>query len=311
MWSPDLNPERPPPLFIVQNQGSGHYDTAALREATSAVLKAAGREHHYVLAARGAEVPTRAAEAVARAQAVGGVVVAAGGDGTQNAVANAALGRCAMGVLPQGTFNYFARTHGVPAEPEAAARLLVTGQPQPVQVGLVGEHAFLVNASLGLYPQLLEDREAWKARLGRSQLVALGAGAASLLSLGRPMRLHLASPRGTADLPALTLFVGNNPLQCAQLGLPEPERVGEGWLAGLLLKPVGTWRMLGLMARGALGMLGEADDLMRATFQTVHVQPRRKRRTVKVAMDGEVLRLPTPLEFRVSPQPLWVLKARA
>ena len=37
----------------------------------------------------------------------------------------------------------------------------------PVQVAAVNERIFLVNASVGLYPGLLEDREAYKARFGR------------------------------------------------------------------------------------------------------------------------------------------------
>ena len=61
---------------------------------------------------------------------------------------------------------------------------------QPVQVGLVNDRVFLVNASLGLYPQLLEDREAWKKRLGRSRLVATGAGLISLLRGYRSLRLR-------------------------------------------------------------------------------------------------------------------------
>ncbi|MCK7495945.1 MAG: acylglycerol kinase family protein [Comamonadaceae bacterium] len=48
-------------------------------------------------------------------------VVAVGGDGTLNTVAQAAhAAGCAMGVVPQGTFNYFARTHGIPADPADA-----------------------------------------------------------------------------------------------------------------------------------------------------------------------------------------------
>lgn len=307
MWSAQLNPTSQPPLVIVQNEGAGHADAAALRARVSAVLEAAGRAHRYVLAQRGSELPELARQAVARAQIEGAVVVAAGGDGTQHAVANAALGRCVMGVLPQGTFNYFARAHGVPADPEAGARVLLTGQPRAVQVGQVNGRAFLVNASLGLYPQLLQDREAWKARLGRSRLVALGAGAASLLGLHRPMTLHLSSERGQAELRALTLFVGNNALQCAQLGLEGAQAVGHGQLAGLLLKPVGTWRMLALMARGALGTLGESGDVISTTFETVQVSPRRAGRAVKVAMDGEVLRMRAPLNFGISAQPLWLL----
>jgi diacylglycerol kinase family enzyme len=101
-----------------------------------------------------------AAEAVERAQRNSGIVVAAGGDGTLNAVAQIALeSDSKFGVIPQGTFNYFGRTHGISSDAAEAARGLLSARVQPVQVGLVNGNVFLVNASLGLYPKSLEDRE--------------------------------------------------------------------------------------------------------------------------------------------------------
>jgi diacylglycerol kinase family enzyme len=97
---------------------------------------------------------------------------------------------CAMGVVPQGTFNYFARTHGIPADPTAAVRLLLRTSVVPVQVAGINDRVFLVNASLGLYPELLEDREAYKARFGRSRWVAFVAGCATLLRAQRRLRLR-------------------------------------------------------------------------------------------------------------------------
>ena len=62
-------------------------------------------------------------QAANKALALHTAIVAVGGDGTLNTVAQAAhkLG-CAMGVVPQGTFNYFARTHGIAADPAEAVR---------------------------------------------------------------------------------------------------------------------------------------------------------------------------------------------
>lgn len=57
------------------------------------------------------------------------VVVAAGGDGTLNAVARAVFGSgCAFGVLPQGTFSAFSRTHGIPTDIGAAMQVLLHGR---------------------------------------------------------------------------------------------------------------------------------------------------------------------------------------
>ena len=175
-------PARDAPFFVVLNPGSGRGDPDETRALIERVFTEAGREHQ-VLMCKDRPVDQVAAQAVDLACARQGIVVAAGGDGTINAVVNAVLGRgCAFGVLPQGTFNYFGRTHGISAETEIATRALLESSVEPVQVGQVNGRAFLVNASLGLYPQLLEDREAYKQRYGRSRLVALWSAVVTVAS---------------------------------------------------------------------------------------------------------------------------------
>jgi diacylglycerol kinase family enzyme len=246
----------------------------------------------------------------AAARAAGSAVVAVGGDGTINTVAQAAHGEgCAMGVMPQGTFNYFARTHGIPQEPAAAAAALLASTPRPVQIGLVNRKVFLVNASLGLYPELLQDREAYKARFGRSRAVALLSGLVTLLREHRQLRLRIERGGQARDVRTPTLFVGNNRLQLAQIGVQVTGGVEQGCLAAVVLRPIGTMAMLQLLLRGALGSLGEADDVETFAFDRMAVQPSLPygRRRIKVAVDGEVLWMRAPLSFEVAEVPLYLL----
>ena len=142
------------------NAGSGRKDADASQRTISEVLTAGGREHRLLVLKHPDQIHKLAAQAVTLARERGGVVAAAGGDGTLNAVAQAVLDSgCAFGVIPQGTFNYFSRTHGIPLDTAESARALLTGTIKPVQVGLANGRLFLVNASLGLYPELLEDRD--------------------------------------------------------------------------------------------------------------------------------------------------------
>ena len=79
----------------------------------------------------------------------------------------------------------------------------------------------------------------------------------------------------------------------------------------MILKPIGTLSMLGLMLRGALGQLGEASGIERFVCQSLLVKRTHMlgRRRVKVAFDGEVGWMGSPLTIRVLPEPLWLLKA--
>ena len=300
-----------PPLFILLNIGSGQGDASTARATIEAACAEAGRKLHLVKVDQPHRITQLAKDLVLRAQRDGGIVVAAGGDGTINAVAQATLGSGrAFGVLPQGTFNYFSRTHGIPADTASAMQVLLHETAQPVQVGLVNDRVFLVNASLGLYPQLLEDREAWKKRLGRSRLVATGAGLMSLLREYRNLRLRIDVHGQTRDVRTPTLFVGNNALQMEQLGFPEAQAIDAGQLAGITLRTVGRVTILWLLLRGALGRLGEADQVVNFSFR--HLSVLRSRglgaSLVKVATDGEITWMSLPLEFRVSPEPLMLIR---
>lgn len=316
---PEVDPASP--LQFVINAAAGSSDADTKREVIEAALQAAGRSGE-LLFCRPAELARVAQEAATRASATRTAVVAVGGDGTLNTVAQAAHAvGCAMGVVPQGTFNYFARTHGIPADPAEAARLLLRSVPAPVQVAAVNDRVFLVNASLGLYPDLLEDREAYKARFGRSRWVAFWAASATLLRAQQQLRLHIEQGASVRDLRTLTLFVGNNRLQLEQLGVqPQVPQEGgpahalaDGRITAVMLRPIGTLAMIRLMLHGAMGTLGEAQSVERFEFSHMVVRPTlaHGRRGVKVAFDGEVTTMRAPLDFRVLAKPLYLLMPRS
>jgi len=310
--APELDPSAP--IQFVINAAAGSSDADTKREVIESVLRAEGRCGHLHFCAPVQLAPV-ARESAQRALSTRAAVVAVGGDGTLNTVAQAAHAvGCALGVVPQGTFNYFARTHGIPADPADAVRLLLRSPPAPVQVAGINDRVFLVNASLGLYPDLLEDREAYKARFGRSRWVAFVAACATLLRAQRRLRLHIDMGDTVRDVQTLTLFVGNNRLQLRQFGA-EPEDTlagtpGDGSMAALVLRPIGTLSMIELMLHGAMGRLGEAAGVERFEFEHLVVRPTlpQGRRGVKVAFDGEVTMMRAPLDFRVLAKPLYLLR---
>lgn len=297
------------PFFIVLNAGSGHDDAAVARATIEQVMTEGGRECHLRLIEQPSQLREIARETVEHARARKGVVVVAGGDGTINTVANATYGSgCPFGVIPQGTFNYFGRTHGIPLEVADATRVLLASHAHPVQVGMVNERIFLVNASLGLYPQLLEDREAYKQRWGRSRLVALLAALVTLTHAHRQLRLDVEAEGRTRGLRTPTLFVGNNRLQLEQIGMAEAHVIEHRKLVALAAQPISTLGLLKLFVRGAFGKLGDADDVISLAVERIAVKPRRSERQMKVAADGEIMWLDAPIEFKVAPEPLYLIK---
>lgn len=313
MTVPCIDPASP--LQFVINASAGAYDLDAKRAVIESALTAQGRKGELLIC-RPPDLAQVAAEAAAAAVVRRTAVIAVGGDGSLNTVAQAAhAAGCVMGAIPYGTFNYFARTHGIPTEPAAAARQLLNAYPTPVQVGAINERIFLVNASLGVYPELLQDREAYKARFGRSRWVAVVAACVTLLRAQRQLRLHIEMGTAVRDVQTLTLFVGNNRLQLQQFGAdPEdtlPGTPGHGSLAALMLRPIGTLSMLRLMLHGAMGRLREAAGVEGFEFQHMVVKPTLApgRKELVVAFDGEVARMRVPIDIRVHDKPLYLLQA--
>jgi len=313
MSAPRIDPASP--LLFVINASAGAFDLDEKRAVIQSALTAHGRKGDLLIC-RPADLARVAAEAAAAAVARSTAVIAVGGDGSLNTVAQAAhAAGCAMGVIPYGTFNYFARTHGIPTEPAAATRQLMDARPMPVQVGAINDRVFLVNASLGVYPELLQDRESFKARFGRSRWVAFVAACATLLRAQRRLRLHIEMGSAVRDVQNLTLFVGNNRLQLQQFGA-EPEDTlagtpGDGSMAALMLRPIGTLSMLRLVLHGAMGRLGEAAGVEGFEFKHMVVKPTLApgRKVVVVAFDGEVARMRVPIDIRVLDKPLYLLQA--
>lgn len=295
------------PFFILMNARSGDKDAAAREATIREVLSQAGRAHTLWPVTDSRQLPPLARQAVELARQQDGTVVAAGGDGTINAVAQAVLNSgCPFGVLPQGTFNYFCRSHGIPLDTAEATRVLLQGVVRPVQVGLVNDRIFLVNASVGLYPKLLENRELHKQRFGRTRLVAFLSALVTLLTPPRQLVLTLEEGGETVLLMTSTLLVENNPLQLEQVGLPEAEAVRQGQLAAIVVRAQGVLQMLSVLVSAALGKLGETDRVATLPFVSLTIKPLLRHR-IKVATDGETAWMVPPVEFRVAPQPLLLL----
>lgn len=297
------------PLLIILNSGSGKHDGQDVRRTVELTLTTAGRRYEIFQIDDPDQLGTIAESVVQLARDRGGIVVAAGGDGTINRVAAATIGSgCPFGVIPLGTFNYFSRAHGIPSDVAAACQILLVSQAIAVQVGMVNDRIFLVNASIGLLPAVFEERERVKQRFGRRRWVALGAALASLLRPHRHLNIEFEVSKHRMQIVTPTLFVGNNHLQLIRVGIPASEVENGFRLMAVLLRPVGIWGMLALILRALLGRLGQAPEVTSFCLEHLVVRSRFGRRRFRVATDGEVLTLDGPLTFRIAPHPLLLVR---
>lgn len=297
------------PLYVVFNVASGSGDRCRSLQVMQDVLRSSGREHRFLLVHHPRALTRIARQAAQLAESRAGAVVVAGGDGTINSVAQATLktGR-PFGLVPQGTFNYTSRAHAISVDTEAATRALLDARPTAMQVGLVNDQIFLVNASLGLYPQLLQERETYKRQFGRYRAIAFVSALSTILHGNGLLSLELEHDALREVVRTPSVFVGNNALQLKQAGLPEADVIGRQQLVGVVLRASSSRSLFALLMRGVMGQLGETDALRRLTFGRMSVRPAlRGVRKLKVALDGEVFWMKPPLVFSVSARPLWLL----
>ena len=76
-------------------------------------------------------------------------ILVAGGDGTINTVGKALVGTdAALGVIPAGSGNGFARHFGIPLDPAKAVEVLAKSRIKKIDVGVVNDRPFFVTCSM-------------------------------------------------------------------------------------------------------------------------------------------------------------------
>jgi diacylglycerol kinase family enzyme len=290
-----------PIAHVIMNQDSGSADKTALTGEIETAFTAFGWKVEFILAGR-QDLPTRTRQTVAQAP---GSIIVAGGDGTINTVASACVeAKRPIGLLPAGTFNYVARNLGVPTEVSAAVAVIVNGQVRSVDIGEINGRIFLNNAGFGLYARMLERREDDKRRFGRSRTVAFFSGMRCLLSSHPLFAVELVRDGHTERRLTTTLFFGCNTLQLQHFNPAAAECLRCRQLAVLSLKLDSRWEVVLAACLGLMGRLDAVNATDTFCANTVRVQTRR--RVLKVAIDGEVVRLRSPLDVVLRPGALQV-----
>jgi len=226
------------------------------------------------------------------------IVIAGGGDGTINAVASGLVGTGKpLGVLPLGTFNYFAREMGVPTDLESAFRTCFEGETLPVTIGDVNGQVFLINASIGLYPIILAVREQTYARWGRSRLIAHLSVLKALLRLRLNMNLTITSDGKRRHIRTPLLFVARNATQLDEFKVPGVRCVSEDGFSVYALRSIGRLGLIRIVWHALIGKLEPKYDFDMVCTNAMRVESRRMLRAV--AFDGERAKMLAPIEFRV------------
>ncbi|MDH1699174.1 diacylglycerol kinase family protein [Acinetobacter johnsonii] len=227
-----------------------------------------------------------------------GVVVAAGGDGTLNAVASKLMGTdIPMGILPLGTFNYVARVLNIPLDLLDAAKAIGEGQPRSVHVAQLNQHIYLNNASLGLYPLFIQKREQFNKHFGRFPLHAYTSALDVLIRDRKELKLEVEVDGQRYPVKTPLIFFGNNQLQLAEMKLRIAEAAEAGKVAGVVVAKSDKRTLFKTLWQMIKGNLDQASDVY--SFAADEVIVHSKRNKLTVAVDGEIVTMTPPLKITV------------
>lgn len=233
-------------------------------------------------------------------------VVVAGGDGSVTTAAKVMAGSGKpLGVLPMGTFNFFARDLQMPLELDKAVPALAGGGLQQVDMAEVNGKLFLCNSVMGLMPSLVDARESLRGKSFLQRLWDMGTAVARLLRRYPRLKVKVDLGRGPQTIVVRTLAITCNPYEEKLGSLPIRSRLNTGRLALYQIGHRGRLGMIWLVVSLVLGRWKESTAVSEWTAPQLIVDGGRG--SIQVVNDGELLRLALPLHYRIHPGELTVL----
>jgi YegS/Rv2252/BmrU family lipid kinase len=228
---------------LVYNPTAGPRDIHRGLEQARASLE----RHGWSVELKVTQKPGDATTLASRAAEAGcDVVIVAGGDGTLNEAVNGLVSTdTALGVLPVGTGNMWAKQLGIPTytltNPQRlneAAEGLVKSVIRPIDVGNMNGRHFLCWAGIGLDAQITTEMEPRPRHTKRLGILAYAVAAVLVASDFQGFRARVWLDDGVVRGRALLILVSNIPRYCG-LDVGQGTRLDDGLLDAFVFKGMG------------------------------------------------------------------------
>lgn len=235
------------------------------------------------------------------------MVVAAGGDGTINEVIQSLAGHTtALGVLPLGTVNVWAREAGIPLDLAGARAVLLEGVRRRIDLGRAGTRYFLLMAGIGIDAEAarrVEHRVLRRVGLKLLDYVATGG----LLSVTqRPARVWVYHGTKRRGRHAVEILVGNTRLFAGAFTFTQQAVADDGWLDVVFVGGHRLRHRAQVIVRAALRRPSLGPHAHYERVRTMRIE---SDTPMPVQVDGEVIGF-LPMTFAVCPRALTVVMPR-
>lgn len=290
-------------ILIVVNPTAGRNRGRRTAENVASNLRARGLDVTVTPTARTGDAERVAKEVSLNEKRRPGCIVACGGDGTMQEVANAlaslrpSLGDACpvMGLAPAGRCNDFARALGVSSGPAAIAEVLACGEPGAIDLGLINDRYFCTVATVGVDAEVSSYVDS--LRMPLSGTAAYLYGAICVLSTYRPRELRITGDFGVIEGPVFLASSANTSTYGGAIRIAPAAVPTDGMLDLCVIRSVSRMRALRLLATvlaGRHGALPEVRFIPTRRFRIDSDEP------LDMWADGERLGR-TPASVEVAP----------
>lgn len=292
----------PSAVEVIINAGAGSVSGDETRRQLDILFKESSISASIRLGADGEETANLIKQAAAGESKI---LIVGGGDGTVSGAASEAVkADKILGILPLGTLNNFSKDLGLPQELAEAVRMIAAGRTRMVDVAEANGRIFINNSSIGLYPRIVMHREK-QQRLGRGKWLAAFGAALRMFRISPFLKVSIQLEGKELLRRTPFVFVGNNEYEMELYNIGRRERLDKGQLSLYFLRRSGRWGVALLLIHTLTGRLKQWEDFEAVTTDEVVIQTRK--RLLPVALDGEVVAMESPLNYRIRPKALKVL----
>jgi diacylglycerol kinase family enzyme len=294
-------------VFVLLNSGAG---TLRDGDGDAAVAKieealAAAGDTVEVVSAPGGELQGRLEERLSRDRP--DTVIVGGGDGTVSGMAAALCGTgIAMGVLPLGTMNLFARSLQMPLDLDEGLAALAGATTRKIDLGEVNGRVFTHHVSMGLQPRLVAMREKADYTSRAGKIFATFRALLTIMRQPPRLQVRVTLEDEAFDLETPALVVSNNMFGPAHL--PYADALDRGVLGIYICTSHHPADVVQVTLEALLGSWHARDRVKTLSARSITVERRsRRRRRIVATVDGELVTFDGAIEMKIRPGCLTVL----
>lgn len=216
-------------------------------------------------------------------------VAVIGGDGTISSIVSIIQGSGAiLAPLPGGTLNHFTKDLGIAQDLPTAIANLAKAKSHSIDIGKINDKVFLNNSSIGIYPSSLQTRKVFENQLSKWPAAIVGGIRAFIQFQNYNVTINNTVYRTPF------IFIGNNKYDLNN-NLSRTNLAG-GKLSVYIIKSDKRTAILKLIALSLISKPRSADELIEFFPEQFTIES--KRRRMKIAIDGELCTVKTPIRYR-------------